>query len=239
MSWQAMEAIRDHSESRGAARTIGFVLASYADKYGNGIFVSLDRLCEEAKVARKTAVDGRAWFIERGEAELVDRPDGRPLLRGRTRVMSLAPLLRAAQDAEAAESSESEPLAKGSESEPQSVDGSLAELSRVQSAPLKVQSTPLSSSAVEPDTEGNEKEPEADTETGAREARASGLSPLSASPAQPPDARLLAERREDEAELAQLESQLPRSGNPAATQRAINDLRSRLGRSASLVGCES
>jgi hypothetical protein len=87
MSWQAFEAIRDHSESRGAARTVGFVLASYADEHGGNIFPSLDTIGRKAKVARKTAVDARRWFLDSGEAvQEGERRSGTPS-------MSLAPLI--------------------------------------------------------------------------------------------------------------------------------------------------
>lgn len=122
MSWQVMEAVRDHSESRGATRTVAFVLASYADQWGNDIFISLDRLMKEAKVGRKAAVDGRRWLVDNDEAELVDRPDGQPKKRGRVRVMSMRPLMdhahRRAEEAAGEEEDEgslSEPFAKGSD----------------------------------------------------------------------------------------------------------------------------
>jgi hypothetical protein len=71
VSWQAFQAIRDHSESRGAKRTVGFVLASHADKRGDNVRPGLDKICAGAKVTRKTAVDARRWFVEHGEAEIV------------------------------------------------------------------------------------------------------------------------------------------------------------------------
>lgn len=225
-----MEAVRDHSESRGAARTVGFVLASYADKYGNRIYVGLDRIMAEAKVNRKSAVDGRRWFLENGEAELTERPDGKPLMRGRVRVMSMAPLLERARVAEAAEGSESEPLAKGSESEPQPKEGSPSEPLGVRSESGGVRSAPPSSSPAAPDTEGDgtetEGEPE-DARAGARDGSISGSSLLPPDTAPSPN-RLAAERRETEAEIEKLRAQLPTSSNPERTRAAINALEAQL-----------
>lgn len=252
MSYQASEAVRDHSRSRGAARTVGFVLATYADKYGRNIFVGLDRIMAEAKVNRKSAVDGRRWFLENGEAELVDRPDGKPLMRGRVRVMSMAPLLeRAAAEAEKVSGSECEqpkaadrsayaqvesawedtPLARGAETEPQQKEGSVGEPLGVRSVSLGVRSVPLSSSPTEPDTEGNKRETEEEPEdarAGARDDRSSTEIPvglaLQAAAARGTRAALNA-WQEDWNTLDALRADRP----TGPTQRAIRSLEGRLG----------
>ncbi len=167
---------REHSKARGAARTVGFVLASYADKWGNGIWVSLDRLMREANVNRKSAVDGRHWHLKNGEAELTDRPDGEPLMKGRVRVMSMAPLRERAEAAKAdLEGSESELLFQGSESEPQQEDGSVGEPSGVRSDRPGVRSAPPSGSVGAPETGRDQLE--TGDETGDARAGARALSP--------------------------------------------------------------
>jgi hypothetical protein len=235
-----MEAIRDHSESRGAARTVGFVLASYADKYGNGIYVGLDRIMAEAKVNRKSAVDGRRFFLENGEAELVDRPDDKPLMKGRVRVMSMAPLMERARAAEAKEGAATEPLSTGAPTEPQQKEGAPSELSGVRSERRGVRSVPPSGSPSEPDTEGSrtetELEPE-DARAGAHDdpypdhdvddRTPSALSPASFGPVDPPPAQLAAERRKDEKELADVEALL--AARP--TDKLLNGRRDELLRS--------
>lgn len=145
-------AMREHSRSRGATRTIGFVLASYADKYGHGVYVGLDRLCKEAKVARKTAVDGRRWFIDNGEAEWMERPDGKPLMQGRTQKLSFAPLL------DRARGSVDEPLGRGSTSEPLAKRGSSDELGGVHSGAPGVHSATPRGSVSEPELGSKEEE---------------------------------------------------------------------------------
>jgi hypothetical protein len=223
MSWQAFEALRDHSASKGATRTVGFVLASHADKWGENIFVSLDRVMAEAKVGRKSAVDGRRWFIEHGEAEPVDRPDGVALMRGRVRVLSMRPLLERAREAEAAEGSDSEPLDKGSHSEPQPKDGSQIEPTGVRSAPRRVRSAPSKGSAGEPETEGDGRETEAEPEdarAGARDGR---------SPSESDASEKLREKAEV---LTELEALLPETRIESAREsleRRIGDLRIELG----------
>jgi Helix-turn-helix domain len=70
MSFQATDAVRDHSKSRGATRTVAFVLATYADKFGKGVYPSIATIAKQAKVTRKTAVDARRWLIDSGEVEV-------------------------------------------------------------------------------------------------------------------------------------------------------------------------
>jgi hypothetical protein len=87
MSWQAVQAVRDHSQARGATLTVGLILASYADPAGGGVFPSLELLEEKAKVVRRTAIAARRWFVDHGEAEVEGtRPTGAPIL-------SFAPLI--------------------------------------------------------------------------------------------------------------------------------------------------
>jgi hypothetical protein len=225
VSWQAVEAVRDHSESRGAARTVGFVLASHADKYGNNIFIGLDRIMVEAKVGRKSAVDGRRWFLENGEAELTDRPDGQPLMKGRVRMMSMAPLIeRAKAAAETAEGSESEPLAKGSESEPQPKEGSPSESTGVRSGAQGVRSAPSISSVSAPETEGDGNETEGETE----DARAGARATIPPFEPKRTATQRAAEAQELERELATLTSQLSSSSHPEVTQRAIDTMAAEL-----------
>lgn len=99
-----MEAIRDHSAARGATRTVGFVLASYAAADGGSVYPSIEtirkgtgrRVGPDGKkaggVTRKTVVDARRWFVEHGEAIIVGtRPShtGTPVP-----VLDFSPLLR-------------------------------------------------------------------------------------------------------------------------------------------------
>jgi hypothetical protein len=183
----------------------------------------------EAKVNRKSAVDGRRFFLDHNEAEFVDRPDGKPLMKGRVRVMSMAPLMERARSAEANEGAPTEPPSNGTPTEPQQNEGAPTELSRVRSGQPGVRFDPSVSALTEPNTEGDGKETEPDTETGAREARASGLSPSSSHLAAPPRAHLEAERRADEAELASLRAQLDTTAHPEQTKRAIESIEARLG----------
>ena len=44
MSWQAFEAVRDHSEATGATRTVAFILASYANANGGDVFPSIETI---------------------------------------------------------------------------------------------------------------------------------------------------------------------------------------------------
>jgi hypothetical protein len=75
--YAVFKAVRDHSRARGAARTILFVLATYADRSGGRIHPSLDTICKGAACARKTAVDGLRQLQELGEIERVGRrPSG-------------------------------------------------------------------------------------------------------------------------------------------------------------------
>jgi hypothetical protein len=71
LSWQAFQAVRDHSESRGATRTVGLVLASYAQPDGGSVHPSIKTIAEKAKVSRSTAIEARRWFLDHGEAEQV------------------------------------------------------------------------------------------------------------------------------------------------------------------------
>lgn len=230
MSWQASEAVRDYSQSKGATRTVAFVLATYADKYGNDIFIALDRLMKEARVGRKAAVDGRRWLVDNGEAELVDRPDGKPKMRGRVRVMSMAPLMACARRAkeaaeqEADEGSLTEPIDEGFPTEPHPNEGSPTEPIGVRSGAQGVRSAPSIGSVSEPESEGTRTEPEDETP----DARAGARAIIRPFEQQRTEVQLRAERREIETEISTLESQLASGQNPSRTQAAIDRLRAEL-----------
>ena len=87
MSWQATEAVRDYSTSRGAVRTCGLVMATYADKIGENCHPSLSTIERGAGVTRETAAAARRWFIDHGEAIVTGR------CRSGTPILSLRPLV--------------------------------------------------------------------------------------------------------------------------------------------------
>lgn len=75
--YAVFKAVRDRSRARGAARTILFVLATYADRSGGRIHPSLDTIEKGAACARDTAVKGLRRLEELGEIERVGRrPSG-------------------------------------------------------------------------------------------------------------------------------------------------------------------
>lgn len=73
MSYQASEAVRDHSQSKGATRTVAFMLATYAGDNGEEVYPSITTICKLAKVSRKTAVAALCWLVEHGEIERVGK----------------------------------------------------------------------------------------------------------------------------------------------------------------------
>jgi hypothetical protein len=224
MSWQAFEAMRDHSKSRGATRAIGFVLASYANKHGGDVYPGLTAICKGAKVGKKTAIDGRRWFVSNGEAFIIGTKQshtGTPIP-----ILDFSPLLQ--------KGSESAPLAtdEGSPGDPFELEGfDQRTLKGSEGAPSRVRSAPPKGSLSEPEPEGNVKKLKFETEDARAEARgsSSGLSPSSSGLSERPAAHLAAERRDDERELAALEAQLSTTAHRDVTETAIADLRSRLG----------
>lgn len=91
MSWQAGNAVRDHSESRGATRTVALVLASYADQDGGGVYPSLSTIAAGAKVRRHTAAEARRRLIESGEVAVIGWRSSRT--GSSTPILSFAPLM--------------------------------------------------------------------------------------------------------------------------------------------------
>lgn len=165
MSWQAVQALRDHSRSSGQTRTVGFVLASYADKDGGGVFPSIDTIRRgtgarkvdgklKGGATRKTVVDARRWFIDNGEAIITGSKmshTGSPVP-----ILDFRPLL------DRAKGSPSEPLdLEGSESEPLPWEGFGEQTPRVRPEdPSRVRSELNKGSPSEPEPKGN-----ANTET--------------------------------------------------------------------------
>jgi hypothetical protein len=224
-----MEAIRDHSKATGATRTVGFVLASYADKDGGGVYPGLTAICKGAGVGKKAAIDGRRWYLENGEAILVGtKPSrtGTPIPE-----LDFSPLLR--------KGAEGEPLGgdKGSDSAPFDFQGFAEDtLKGSDSAPSRVRSGHRKGALSEPEPEGNaQEEPENETEDARGGARESGLSPASSGSSAATAGQEAAERREDEYELRQLEAQRDSTLRPEHTERCIAEIRERLGHPAEVA----
>jgi hypothetical protein len=75
--YAVFRAVRDHSQARGAARTILFVLATYADRSGGGIYPSYDTIEKGAFCTRDTVAKSLQRLVELGEIEKVrQRPSG-------------------------------------------------------------------------------------------------------------------------------------------------------------------
>lgn len=233
-----MEAIRDQSAATGMTRTVGFVLASYANALGGDVFPSIEtvRLGTGARPVRnskgrkelrggataKTVVEARRWFVDHGEAIIVGtRPShtGTPVP-----ILDFSPLLRKGSLGQPFESGKGSlgEVFDGEGLAEETPKGSQGEGSRVRPEPSK-------GSPSEPEPEGNANtESENETPDARAGARDSGLSPGSNGSVGLTPAQLAAELREDEAELATLEKQLPTSKHPEATQRSIDTLRERL-----------
>jgi hypothetical protein len=206
VSWQAVETFRDRSQSRGATRTVGFVLASYADKFGGSVYPSLATIEAKAHVGRKAAVDARRWLIESGEAEVVgQRRSGTPEL-------SLAPLFR------------------GLPSEPPGQKGvsSANQGGSIQSAGGSLRTGQSSPSEPEPEVE-TEKESENETKQIGPSFPETENSNSSSSEAAG-TRRALREREELTAELDRLRVQLPSTTAPLReqTMRSIATLEAQL-----------
>jgi hypothetical protein len=227
MSWQVSEAMRDHSEACGATLNCGFVWATYASADGSGVYPGLTTVMRQAKVSKKTAIKARRWFIDNGEAVITgSKPShtGTPIP-----VLDFGPLLLRAKGGASPPSDG----AKGGPSTPFASEGGMDDPLRVEpvhprrgepGAPKGVASTP------EPERNANtESENEAEDARAEARGSSSGLSPFSSGPSEPPAAHLAAERRDDEAELAKLEAQLPITQNRDGTMRAIASLQERLG----------
>ena len=242
MSWQAFEAIRDHSKSRGATRTVGFVLASYANAEGGSVFPSLNtirrgtgarpqrnrkgKLELTGGAGKKTVVDARRWFVDNGEAIITGtRPShtGAPVP-----VLDFSPLLAKGSMGQPSKGSTDEPSKpEGFDGDPP--NGSLSELSRVRS-----------------DTaEGSASEPESSVSSSVNSSDKSSVdqSPFSTEnhsqlPALDAAQATSAQQRRQQVEAAekrrQLEillSQRPRKSGDllSATERCIESLRDELG----------
>jgi hypothetical protein len=123
MSWQAVDAVRDHSETRGAARNVAFVMATYADKHGDGVYPSIATIAKQAKVTRKTAIDARRLLIESGEVEVTRWRETRT--KSPSPEVSFAPLIAKGSPSEPLLSEPldgegfDDPTLKGSPGEPQ------------------------------------------------------------------------------------------------------------------------
>jgi hypothetical protein len=83
VSWQAVEAVREHSRATHSARLIALCLASHAHADGSNAFLSITTLQREAKLAnRSTVVNGLRRLRELGEVEQTDtRPSGTPVYK--------------------------------------------------------------------------------------------------------------------------------------------------------------